>query len=118
MDGKQYIEMISKKAEDAAKIKKIEETYKTSIPGILRKIVSNCDETVFLDDEKRVLSFDEIIDAERDLHTEFIKKGLLPVVDNGENDFTVFRFSQKNWSKYNIIDEVEFKVKDTIEELL
>ncbi len=118
MNGRQYIEMISKKDEDVDRIKKIEDVYGLTLPEILRKIVSNSDETVFLDGEKRILSFDEIIDAEQDLHTEFVKKGLLPIVDNGDNDFTVFRINHGNWSKYNIIDEVEFKVKDTIDELL
>ena len=101
----------------AEKVSAIQTIYKNYFPDILAKLISFSDESVFFDDEWRSLSFDEIRDAEQDLHVSFSEKGLIPVLDCGENNFIVFQFSDSSWAKFNIIDEVLFKKKDKLSEL-
>ncbi len=40
-----------------------------------------------------------------DLHVSFKDKEIIPLIDCGENDFIVYHFMDKIWSKFNIIDE-------------
>lgn len=87
------------------------------MPEIVKKIISSVDDTIFLEEDWRILSLSEIEDAEKDLHIEFGEKGILPLVDCGENDFIVYHFQDEIWSKFNIVDEVIFQKKNTIEEL-
>lgn len=51
------------------------------------------------------------------MHIAFKDKGIIPLVDCGENDFIVYHFKAKIWSKFNIIDETVFQ-KKRFEELL
>ena len=52
------------------------------------------------------------------LHVEFKKKGLLPVADCRENDFILYDFINGMWAKFNIVDEIIFKERLSLEELL
>ena len=87
-------------------------------PDFVLRLISNCQDTLFLDDGKRVLSFTEILNAETELHVDFSDKGLLPLVDCGDNDFIVYSFKEKNWALFNIVDEVLFHKADSIESLI
>lgn len=118
MTKKEYIEKLSEMKIDAAKVDKLEKLYGATFPESVRKIISNNDDTVFFDDDYRILSLSEIEAAEKELHVEFRAKNILPLIDCGENDFIVYHYNDDIWSKFNIIDEVVFKKKDAIEELL
>ncbi len=118
MTKKEYFNIISNIETDKSKIERIETLYNRKLPDQLQKIISNSSETVFLDDNTRILSFDEIADAETDLHISFSKKGMIPVADCGENDFIVYHFDDADWSKFNIVDESIFKRKASLDELL
>ena len=118
MTGKEFLKMIENIKVDENKSGKIEAVYGDSLPDILKKLLSNASEPVFLDDDSRVMSYDEIIDAEKELHVAFKDKGFIPFVDCGDNDFIVFHLKDKIWSKFNIVDETIFKKKDNLEDLL
>lgn len=118
MTKKEYIESLAGMEIDDVKAKKIEKIYGATLPDSVKKIISSVDNTIFFDDDYRMLSLSEIEDAEKDLHVEFRKKSIIPLVDCGENDFIVYHFNDKFWSKFNIIDETVFKKRNTIEELL
>lgn len=47
-------------------------------------------------DGLRVLSASEIIQAEEDLHVNFIEKQFLPVADCGDNNFVVYHFADNS----------------------
>ncbi len=87
-------------------------------PDFVLRWISNCHDTLFLDNGKRVLSFDEILNADTELHVDFSVKGLLPLVDCGDNDFIVYCFKEKNWAFFNIVDEILFHKVDSIESLI
>lgn len=118
MTKKEYLESILKKNIDDSKVGKVESLYGSKMPNIVRRIVSNIDETEFFDDGTRILSLNEILDAEKDLHINFSEMGMIPLADCGENDFIVYHFKDKTWSKFNIIDETVFKKKTDLSELL
>ena len=66
----------------------------------------------------RILSYKEILNAEYDLHVDFKTKQMIPLADCGDNDFVVYHFDTHEWSKFNIIDEVTFKKRKTLAEVL
>ena len=118
MEVKEYLNQLDKIAIDNEKVDKIQKIYGAKMPEIIQKIISGALETIFLDNDYRILSVEEIEDAKEDLHVDFKIKGIIPVVDCGENDFIVYHFKEDYWSKFNIIDEVEFGRKGTFEEML
>lgn len=118
MTKKEYFQNLANVKIDKSKTKKVEALYGTDIPEIVEKIVSCADETVFFDDGSRILSINEICDAEKDLHVNFIEKKVIPLADCGENDFIIYHLEGKYWAKFNIIDEIVFKKKNTLAELL
>ncbi len=118
MMPEKYFEMIMNENVDNEKVQKMEGLYGTALPVIIQKLISYAAETVFLSNGVRILSYDEIIDAGKDLHVDFIGKKILPVADCGENDFIVYHLVAGIWSKYNIIDEVAFSKKSDLMELL
>lgn len=118
MTRSEYISALEGLKIDSSKVSKLEKNYETSFSDVVKKIISNADETIFFDEAFRVLSFDEVEDAEKDLHVDFKNKGIIPLLDCGENDFIVYHFKDDIWSKFNIIDETVFKKKKSLAELL
>ena len=102
---------------NAKRISVVEETYEGKFADIVNKIISTCDKTLFID-STRLLTYNEILNAEEDLGVNFIQLQLLPLFDCGDNDFIVYHISKKCWSLFNIIDECVFKETNTLEELL
>jgi len=118
MVRKDFLDYISSKKVDEKLVEKINSIYGGVFPELVNMIVSNSKETLFFDDEYRVLSYDEIADAEQDLHVDFKEKKIIPLIDCGENDFIVYHFEDNIWSKFNIIDETVFKKKASLGDLL
>ena len=118
MTKRDYLSHLETVAIDKAKVSQLEKKYDCIFPQRIAKIISSASETIFFDDDGRILSFNEMIDAENDLHTEFVKLGLLPLVDCGENDFIVFHVKDDAYSVFNIIEACDFRRKDSLEALL
>ncbi len=118
MKRQEYLISLSETTIIESKISIIEGKYGVQFPEFVRRIISCAGETIFFDDEWRTLSFDEIMDAEMDLHVQFVKKGILPIIDCGENDFVVYDIKKRTFSLYNIIDDCVFHEKEKLEELL
>lgn len=117
MNTKEFFLGLNDVQVNSSLVDSIENLYGCVIPDIIRKAVSLTTETIFFDDNTRLMSNSEILEAEKDLHVEFVKKGILPFIDCGDNDFIVYHFTKNKWSKYNIIDDVSFKIKDSLLEL-
>lgn len=115
---KEYLQKISSFQVKVEIVKKIEDIYGVISSEEVKKVVSNCGETIFFDDDYRVLALQEILDAEKDLHVNFKEKEIIPIIDCGENDFIVYHYMDDIWSKFNIIDEIVFKKKESLEDLL
>ena len=117
MTRKEYLQEINECKINIYQVEKIEKIYGKGLPDIVKQMVSYSEDSIFFDDGWRTLALSEIEDAEQDLHVEFVRQEIIPVVDCGENDFIVYHFVEKIWSKFNIIDETIFKKKCSLEEL-
>lgn len=118
MNRKEYLNEISKCSINAAVVSKVEKVYGFSLPTEIKQVVSYSEESIFFDDKYRTLSISEIIDADSDLHVDFTKRGMIPIIDCGENDFIIFSFESDIWFKFNIVDESIFKKRHSLSELL
>ena len=118
MTSKEYIKALNDHNNDNERINRVTMLYADNLPEIVLKIISSAKETVFLDDDNRMLSYEEIVDAEKDLHVNFKEKGMIPLIDCGDNDFIVYNFNDSSWSKINIVDETVFKNRNSIYDLL
>ena len=118
MTGKEYIRKLDALEINNSKAKKVIAKYADGLPEVVLKIISDSNTPVFLGDDSRIMSIEEIIDAEKDLHVSFKKKAMIPIVDCGNNDFIVYHYYDHIWSMFNIVDEVIFKKKKSFEELL
>lgn len=118
MTGKEFLASLGTIKTDRERVQRVESAFSAALPEVILKLVSNGDGPVFLDGGSRVLSCDEIVDAEEDLHVAFKKMGILPLVDCGENDFIVYHFLDKTWSKFNIVDETVFETGAGFSDLL
>ena len=118
MNKELFLDTLSTIKVDTKKVEHLCQVYSQELPPLVEKIVSICNGPVFLDSGIRVLIFDEIVDAEKDLHVSFSAKSLVPIADCGENDFIVYDFKSKCWAKYNIVDGTLFKKRASLCELL
>lgn len=105
---------------DNSFVSKVEALYKTSIPDIVKSVLSISKETTFYDDFSllRVLSNDEILNASSDMAVDFLGKHILPVIDVGDNDYIVYDLEEKCWYKFNIVDEIKFSKAISLSEYL
>ena len=114
----EYIRLTAESKINEDMVSAAEQVYKTKLPDNIKKFISSSNEGRFLDDNFRALAFSEIIDAENDMHVDFVGKKLIPLFDCFDNDFIVYEFSSSYWAKFNIVDECLFKIKQNIEEVI
>ena len=112
------IKSISDTSIISEKVAKIQDNYEDVFPEFIQKLLSFVDDVVFLDNSYRLLSYDEILNAEKELGVEFSKLGILPLIDCGDNDFISYGTKDGNWFLFNIVDEVRFDEKESLSELL
>ena len=103
---------------NASFVQKIETKYACNLPNDVKKILSVSKEQLFFDEERRLLSSNEIENASEQLHVDFQKLGLLPIIDAYENDFISFNYKKKNWCYFNVNDNSIFTENKTKEALL
>lgn len=92
-------------------------TYGPNIPAIVKQVATLFKTGGFVGGY-RFLSLDEIEYAEDDLHVNFKKRNIIPLVDCGDNDFIVFDYRSEKWMVFNIVEMVAFKMKPALEDLL
>lgn len=116
---KEYLQKIDNCKIDESKMRQIEKIYGPIIDDI-KRILSLSSRSIFFSDKDgyRTLSIGEIIDASKDLHIDFKKEKIIPIIDCGDNDFIVFHLDTKTYSKYNIVDKTIFKEKSQLKNLL
>lgn len=118
MTRKDYLSAVAQSEVNEASIKKIQNQYGKTFPVYVQKVISFSVDSIFFDDGYRTLSLTEIINADRDLHVDFTGRKIIPVIDCGDNDFIIYHIQTNSWSKFNIVDELSFKEKSSLSELL
>lgn len=118
MKRAEYLEKIETTGVDQEAVSKIEMLYGQAIPMYIQKMASLSAESIFFDDGYRTLSLTEILDAEQDLHVDFVGQNMIPLLDCGDNDFVVYLFHDELWSKFNIVDACFFKRRASLRDLI
>lgn len=96
----------------------VEVLYGIRLDGEIKKITDSLDESISFESEDylRLLSKEEITDAEKDMQVDFVENGIIPIFDTGDNDYISYDVKKSKWCRYNIVDEISFSEKNTIEE--
>lgn len=95
----------------------LSKVYGPNIPAIVEQIVTLFKTGGFAGGY-RFLSLDEIEFAEDDLHVNFKKRNIIPLIDCSDNDFIVYDYRSGKWMVFNIVEMVAFKKKPVLEDLL
>jgi len=96
---------------DRAVTGKIEDLYKTKLPGELQKIISLNKDGVFYDDKSvfNGLSANAILSAYNDLYIDFVSLNLVPLFDIGGSEYIVYDLKKKCYALYDISDDNEYR---------
>lgn len=111
MNGKEYLTNIKSIKIESSNVQNIEKKYKSKLPLIIQQIISYSNNPVFLDEDKKVLSYKEILKASEELHVDFNKYRLIPLIDCYDNDFISYNFEKKEYCIFNVNDYCIFKNK-------
>ena len=108
---------------DEKKVAKVVKAYGWDIPEELQHFISACKREIFVENDSfsadfKVLSLDEIIDAETDLGIDFRALKMIPVIDCYDNQFLVYQMDKRNWGLYSMDDDIIFDENESMEELL
>ena len=118
MNRNDYLRELPNQKIDESKVKQVEEVYGCTLPEEVQRILSNCDETVFFDDDDcRVLSFDEILEAPETLCELFVENKMIPLFDCMDNDFIVYKADSHKWLMFNTEDEMDFDEAEHLADL-
>ena len=107
---KEFIEKVKNNVIDLQRVEQIENVYKVSLPELAKHIISFKEKDMFFDDY-RILSYEEILTANEELHVPFTEERIIPFIDCMDNDFIV------SWTKYNIVEKIKFGKIADLEEL-
>lgn len=118
MTKQEYLDSIHQYPTDEEKTTAISKLYRTRIDGLIAKIISFSDKAGFIEEERRAFSFNEIMNASKDYGKDFISLGVIPFIDAYDNDLIVYVIAEDLWAKYNLSDEVIFKKRADLEEVL
>ena len=111
------LQKIQKTKVDRKVVNTLSKVYASDIPAIIEQIVTLFKSGGFVG-SYRFLSLDEIEYAEDDLHVDFKKRNIIPLVDCGDNDFIVYDYCSEKWMLFNIVEKVAFKKKPNFDDLL
>ena len=95
---------------NASLMEALKHKYSISFPESIGKILSALPQGGFLegDDFCRVMSSSEIVSANETLHTDFVGKKLLPILDLGDNIFVVFDSNRQEFGRFSLNDELVY----------
>ena len=118
MTKQEYLDGVKQCPDNAERIKTVSDIYEIEINGIVAKIVSFSDNADFIGEERRALSYKEILNASREYEKDFKSLGIIPVIDAYDNELIVYIICERLWAKYSLSDEVLYKKKDSLDKLL
>ena len=90
MNKEEYLKEISNCEIDPKRIEEIEKRYNVKLDKTVKCIISYADKIDFFDEERRALSYDEILCPEEYLDFDFLSEGLIPLIDAYDNSYIVY----------------------------
>lgn len=116
MSLSEYVTWLETQDINESVVSEITMKYHCDLPKIIKKILSSNKETIFLSGERRILSYDEVLQAKDQLHVDFIAYGIIPLIDCYDNNFIVYDYKNNTWNMFNIVDECIFDTKKSLED--
>ena len=113
-----YLDSIENVNVDSELISSIEREYDAELTEYVKKIISFDANGYFFGECKRLLSANEILTADEELHVNFKELKMIPIFDIGDNDFILYSFEDDMWKLFNIVDRCEFDQNSDLSELL
>ncbi len=118
MTKQEYMDNVKKYPENAERIRVISDRYGTEINGLIAQIVSFADNADFIGEERRAFTFNEILNAAKEYDIDFKALGIIPIIDAYDNELIVYVIADNIWAKYSVSDDVLFKKRASLEEIL
>ncbi len=118
MNKAEYLELIRKTEINADRAKEIRELFNHDLDDMLLKVISAADGVDFFDEERRALSYNEIVGASELLGIDAVADGIVPVIDAYDCTFIVYLLHDGKWGKYNMVDKETYKERDSLEEVV
>lgn len=118
MSSSEYIRNINNSRIDEKKVMKVSKAYGMALNDTVSKIVSFAGKGDFFDDDRRALSYDEIVNPKKYMGIDFISKRLIPLIDVYDNTYLVYSFEDKKYALYSATDALTFKKRAKFEDLI
>ncbi len=118
MNKREYINAAMACAINEDRIKQIEELYNAVLDYNVSKVISYADTVDFFDEERRALSFDEIINAKSEIDADVVSNGILPLIDAYDCTYVVYLVRDKKWARFSSVDATVYMIKDELEDVL
>ena len=100
------------------RVKQIEKQYKVILNDEVSKFVSYADTVDFFDEERRALSFEEIIDASEELEVDAVELGIIPLIDAYDCTYIVYLTKEEKWARFSSVDGTVYMKKDSLVEVM
>lgn len=118
MNKKEYLSAVNSATIMQDRIEAISKIYGVEINNTVAGVISLADQIDFFDEERRALSYAEIFNPVRNLKIDFVKLQAIPLIDAYDNTYIVYMIQDEKWGKFNSIDNVFFKRRSTLAEVL
>lgn len=118
MSTVEFLDKLNKTKNDSAKVSKIADAYHVELNEDLSKIISCAEKENFFDEDRRALSYKEILNPVRYMGIDFVSKGLIPLVDIYDNTYVVYIITEKKYALYSATDDLTFKKRKKCKELI
>ena len=118
MSTAEFLDKLDKVKIDAEKVGKIAHAYHVELNDDVSKIISCADKENFFDEDRRALSYKEILNPVKRMGIDFVSKGLIPLVDIYDNTYVVYIITEKKYALYSATDDLTFKKRKKFAELI
>ena len=118
MNKEEYIKLVRNTEIDKDREAEVTGIFGCKLNDVLARAISVADKVDFFDEERRALSYKEIVGASELLGIDAVERGIIPVVDSYDCTYIVYQVNEGKWAKYNTVDKEVFKERDSLEEIV
>jgi hypothetical protein len=118
MNKKEYYDLVSNTEINKTREQEVTGLYKCEFDQLLLKVISAADEVDFFDEERRALSYKEILSPEELLGIDAINEGIVPVIDAYDCTFIVYLTKEAKWAKFSTVDKTIYKKRNALNTVL
>jgi hypothetical protein len=97
---------------------KVESVYSCELPEIMKHILS-IDPNVAYDDRDDLFKLENnmILEASKEMNSDFVGHNLLPIFDRFDNDYICYDYANNVWCMFNTVDDLTFNKQKNFSDL-